>query len=220
LGAQLDWNRFEDPADAAAVADLLQQSPDNFWALHAQARAAVDRQQWLEAVAPLERLIELYPEQREPGCAYELLAEVHRQLDDRNAERRMLEQLVQRSSDSIRSYLRLMEIGMEVADWRLVMDNAERMLAVNPLLPDPHRYRAVAAEHLGDDARAIESYRRWLLLDPIDPAGTHYRLARLLKDSGQLADAKRHTLQALEEAPRYREAHRLLLDIVRNEGEP
>jgi hypothetical protein len=50
------------------------------------------------------------------------------------------------------------------------------------------------------------------LLDPPDPAEAHYRLARLLHQAGDPA-AKRHVLQALEEAPRFREAHRLLLEI-------
>ncbi|HUV65948.1 MAG TPA: hypothetical protein VMW24_18785, partial [Sedimentisphaerales bacterium] len=52
-----------------------------------------------------------------------------------------------------------------------------------------------------------------LLLDPADPADIHYRLARLLEHKDP-AEAKRHVLLALAEAPRFREAHRLLLKIV------
>jgi len=40
----------------------------------------------------------------------------------------------------------------------------------------------------------------------------HFRLARLLRQRSDPA-AKRHALQALEEAPRFRDAHRLLLEI-------
>jgi uncharacterized protein HemY len=54
-----------------------------------------------------------------------------------------------------------------------------------------------------------------LLLDPPDPAGVHFSLARLLHKQRDDA-AKRHVLQALEEAPRFREAHRLLLEINRD----
>ena len=52
-----------------------------------------------------------------------------------------------------------------------------------------------------------------LLFDPPDPADVHFRLARLLRQAGDPA-AKRQVLQALEEAPRFREAQRLLLDIT------
>jgi hypothetical protein len=52
-----------------------------------------------------------------------------------------------------------------------------------------------------------------LKLDPPDAAGAHYQLARLLYRTGHPA-AKRHLLQALEEAPRFREAHKLLLEMT------
>jgi hypothetical protein len=55
-----------------------------------------------------------------------------------------------------------------------------------------------------------------LLLDPPDPADVHFRLARLLEQTGD-PGAKREVLEALEEAPRFLEAHRLLLRLARNE---
>ena len=58
---------------------------------------------------------------------------------------------------------------------------------------------------------AIESWRTLLQLDPGDPAEAHFRLARLLRKNKN-PEAKRHLLMALEEAPRFRQAHRLLLD--------
>ena len=91
-------------------------------------------------------------------------------------------------------------------------ENAERFLAVNPLLPQPYRYRARASEESGKTEAAIQSYQKLLLLDPPDPAEVHFRLARLLRQTGDPA-VKRHVLQALEEAPRFREALRLLLEI-------
>ena len=68
--------------------------------------------------------------------------------------------------------------------------------------------------HDVDDA--IKGLRAWLLMDPDDPAEAHYRLAKLLDVNG-LPDAKKHVLAALEAAPRYREAQKLLLKIVRSE---
>jgi len=43
----------------------------------------------------------------------------------------------------------------------------------------------------------------------------HFRLARALHATGQPAEAKRHVLLALEEAPRFREAQQLLLQLVK-----
>jgi cytochrome c-type biogenesis protein CcmH/NrfG len=109
-------------------------------------------------------------------------------------------------------YLRLAEIGMAEKDWDLVFQNARRALAVNPLVPHPHRLLAQSAEAEGHDADAIGANRILLRLDPPDPADTHFRLARLLHKKSD-PEAKRQVLQALEEAPRYRDALRLLRDL-------
>ena len=92
---------------------------------------------------------------------------------------------------------------------------ADRLLAVNPLLPVVHRERAAAAERLDRPQEAIDAYRALLVLGPQNPAEVNYRLARLLRSHNELSSAKRHVLAALEDAPRYRDAHRLLLEIVR-----
>src|SRR5947208_16841236 len=105
-----------------------------------------------------------------------------------------------------------MELDEAAKDWPGVTENAERFLAVNPLLPQPYRYRARASEESGKTEAAIQSYQKLLLLDPPDPAEVHFRLARLLRQAGDPA-AKRHVLQALEEAPRLRDAVRLALAI-------
>ena len=89
--------------------------------------------------------------------------------------------------------------------------NAERVLAVNPLLPGPHRSLALANETQGRKDDAAKSWRTLLQLDPEDPAEAHFHLARLLKENEE-GKAKRHLLMALEEAPRFRQAHRLLMD--------
>jgi len=47
----------------------------------------------------------------------------------------------------------------------------------------------------------------------------HFRLAKLLHSEGD-PRARRHVLQALEEAPRYREALRLLMEINKKETDP
>jgi hypothetical protein len=107
----------------------------------------------------------------------------------------------------------MMELGTERKDWGTVATNATRYLAVNPLVALPYRYLADAAEKLNQPESAIAASMTLLQLDPPDPAGTHFLLSRLLHQKGD-AGAKRHLLQALEEAPRFRDAHRLLLEMT------
>ena len=51
-------------------------------------------------------------------------------------------------------------------------------------------------------------------MDPFDPADVHFRAARLLEAEGRIDEARKQLLLALEEAPRYREAHNLLLSVI------
>jgi tetratricopeptide (TPR) repeat protein len=138
----------------------------------------------------------------------------HRGLDETEEERALLEQWAKRDSDALEAYHRLMELAEQDRDWDVVFRNAERFLAVNPLVPQPYRFLARASEELNRSHSAITAYQKLLLLDPIDPAGVHFRLGRLLHLNND-PSAKRQVLLALEEAPRFREAHRLLLEMAR-----
>ncbi len=127
----------------------------------------------------------------------------------------MLNKLVTISANATEAYVRLMEIAMEQKNWREVFDNGNKYLAVYPMLGTVHWCMGRANEELGQNDQAIESYRRLLLLDPADPADINYRLARLFQERDPVT-AKRYVLEALADAPRFRQAHRLLLKLIKN----
>jgi tetratricopeptide (TPR) repeat protein len=215
LAPGLDWKRFKPinpDSGAASLAELVEKNPTNFWALTDYARKLVAEKKWEQAKAPLKKLLDSYPGYTGVNNAYFLLAAAHRGLNETNEEREILSKLAALDADGTATFQRLMELNETAKDWAGVAQNAERFLAVNPLLPQPYRCLARANEELSKTNAAIQSYHQLLLLDPPDPAEVHFRLARLLRQCGDPA-AKRHALQALEEAPRYREAHRLLLEM-------
>lgn len=216
MAPEADWSEPDLPQTASAeeLAAWLEQHPRNYAALGRRAKQLVAEKKWQAAKAPLNEMIRLYPAGAGAGNPYALLAKAHRELGETAEERAALETLAALTADEPDALLRLMELAAAAADWPAVTKHGLRMLAVNPLVKTPHRQLAAAAEHAGDDALAIESYGALLLLDPIDPAELHYRLAVLLHRSGDLRAAKRHALEALEEAPRYRAAQRELLAIV------
>jgi tetratricopeptide (TPR) repeat protein len=217
LAPQVDFEQPEkgqiDPADHVALAEWLKKHPNNFWALTQYAKVLLANRQLAEAKKLLEKLITLYPQYAGEDNAYRLLAEAHRQLDETEQEREVLSRLAAMSSDAAYAYWRLVEIATEKEDWQQVLKYGEKSIAVNPMPAQLHWQLGWAAEELGRDEQAIQSYRRLLLLDPADPAEVNYRLGRLLLDKDP-AGAKRHILLALAEAPRFREGHRLLLKII------
>ena len=64
-----------------------------------------------------------------------------------------------------------------------------------------------------------QTFRIWP--DMGDPAQVHFQLAKLLHArGGSETEARRHVLKSLEEAPRFRDAQRLLLEITGETSQP
>jgi tetratricopeptide (TPR) repeat protein len=220
-GPKLDWTK-PDPAEIASeprLKEWIARNPDNFTALTEEARQLITDKNWAAAKAPLLKLIALYPEQHDSGSAYAMLAKVHRELGDTAGEEAMLRKVTELCSDAPDACARLMEIAAARRDWRAVLANAVHFTAVNPLAPAPYRLIAEACEATGDKPAAVRAYRTLLSLNPPDQPEVHYRLARVLHSVGDVA-ATREVLLALEEAPRFREAHTLLLELDAKSPKP
>lgn len=185
----------------------------NYHTLLRAAQRALEKKEWKEAQPPLLRLVELYPGQTGNNSAYPLLALTHRQLQETNRERPLLERWTAQDAEAVDGFQRLMELAAAEGNWSQVHTNARRYLAVDPLQPAPWRHFARAAEALDLPDDAIEGYRAQLTLETPEAARIHFRLATLLAPRDATA-ARRHVLQALEEAPRYREAHQLLQKLA------
>jgi len=216
------WEEPELPAeaDSSVVKAWLDKHPKSFPGQRRLAATLVVEEKWAKAKAVLESLKALYPEYVGPDNAYIMLAAVYRRLSDPAAEQKILEELAMRDGDAVPAYLRLMELAETAGDWPGVAKNAQRLLAVNPLIPAPYRRLGRALEALGNRDGALTAYRALALLDDSDPALVHYHLASLLRQAGKPREALREVLKSLEEAPRFRDAHALLLELARPAPQP
>jgi Tfp pilus assembly protein PilF len=224
LAPKLDWEKPDPELLVATAAEDLaaweKKHPDNYYLLRLRAQRAADEQKWTEAKTALERLVELYPRQKGTEAPHRPLVAALRALGDTAGERKALQRWVQVDDEAPDAYLRLMELAAADKDWATVSRNAERYLAVNPLVASPYRYQAQATAETGDVSSAVVAWRTLLQLDVPDAPEAHFKLAGLLHGRGENAEAHRHILTALEETPRYREALRLLVDIKRSATEP
>ncbi len=202
-------------AGAAPEAEMVKWSegrPANYWALRYLASRHVRAKEWSKAKIPLEKLVSEYPTQKGRDSAYALLALACRSLGETEGERDVLRKWVRHDAEAGEANLRLMELGLATEDWTEIVAAARRYLAVNPLVPAPYRHLARASEKSGDITAAVGALRTQLELDPPNPPEVHYHLARLL-EPGDPAGSRRHVLQALEDAPRHRDALELLLKL-------
>ncbi len=211
-----DWSVPEEAEllqrNPEGVAEFLNENPNNLWALAVRSRYLLSEGDWAKLKETGERLIELNPETVGPDSGYAMVAQACRSLEDEEGERKVLEAWGARDGDASDAFVRLMELDTASGNWESVETNARRQLAVNPLLRLPHRALGLAAQELGKKEAAVAAFRCLLGLDPVNPADIHFRLATLQKESDP-ALARRHVLQAIEEAPRYREAHALFLSL-------
>ena len=216
LGPELKWDRPEPEELAEADPDWIELKRNNYYVLMHEAQRRLREEAWEEAKVPLQRLLELYPDQRGGDSAYLMLALAHRKLNEPDQERDTLTRFALVDGDAADAYLRLMELDEVREDWDGVMRNADRYLAVNPLVTKPYRLLAEAAVRADRKPLAISAYKNLLRLQPPDPVDAHYQLAGLLHEAGD-PEARWHVLKALEEAPRFRDGHRLLLEIRKQE---
>ncbi|MFC1765070.1 peptidase MA family metallohydrolase [Planctomycetota bacterium] len=216
MAPKINWDRpvpdQVSPQDPEAVKAWLEQHPHSYWGLSLYAHQLIKEKRWDLAKQPLKKLIDLYPENTSEGNAYIKLAQVHRQLNETQAEYRVLQNLAEHSADDSDAYLRLMEIAAEQGDWEAVLEYGEAFLAVYPLLGQVYADLGYAHEALHQNEPAAHAYNCLLHLDPENPADVHYRLARLLHDRDPDV-AKRHLLESLADAPRFRAAQKLLLKM-------
>jgi tetratricopeptide (TPR) repeat protein len=223
LAPELAWDRPGDALLAVGseqkLADWAREHPKNFWALQLRVRGLIEAKQWGEARGLLTNFLALDPDQIGPDSAYSQLAAVDRSLGDTAGERAALTALVSRDDNATDACLRLMELAETAGDWPAVQRYAERFLAVNPLVVPPYRYLARADQELGEPDGAVVADRTLLLLGPPNPSEVHFQLARLLHEAKDPED-RRQVLEALEDAPRYRDALALLREIDRYSSPP
>jgi hypothetical protein len=199
--------------------DWIDEHPHNYAGLAAFAEVLMANENWTEARQVLQRMHQLYPSHVGEDSPLVHLAAIAQKLAEPAAEREALEQYAAHDADSTAVLLRLIELATQQEATEALERNALRLMGVNPLTKHPHQALARAAEWKDDPVAAVAAYRSLLLFAPEDPSLVHFRLATHLGAIGELDGARRHVLQSLEHAPRYRDAQRLLLEFVRAERE-
>lgn len=213
--ADLEKPKLPEDADDAAVAKWVTEHPTSFSGLMAEGQNLIEAKKYAEAKVPLEKAVDIFPNYVEPDSPYLMLAVVYHHLDQADKEREMLARYTAKNADDGDARIRLMEIDAAKADWKDVRQEALDTVAINPLVAAPFQFLAHSTEALDARAEAISAYRTLLILDPTDKAEEHFHLGKLIAAEGHdLATARREVDMALEDAPRYRDAAKLLLEIA------
>jgi predicted TPR repeat methyltransferase len=99
-----------------------------------------------------------------------------------------------------------------------VVELGQTIVAIDPFLVTAIQRTLKAAESLQQTKVAVNQLTSLLQLQPDDAARLHFRIAKMLRETDQ-NQSQRHVLLALENAPRFREAHQLLLELKSRTGQ-
>lgn len=124
----------------------------------------------------------------------------------------MLTEHLQRSADDVESALRLQELCVAAQEWPDVIRCGQWIFAADPFRVEVQERLVQAGQATGDVAVVAAALQCLLQLQPDDAARLNFRLAQLWRES-QPAEARRRVLMSLEQSPRYRKAHQLLLSL-------
>jgi tetratricopeptide (TPR) repeat protein len=190
--------------------------PKELKVLHEARRA----EKWQEAQTMARGVIAAFPEFVDTGNAYEVLAEACLQLKDSACAADALQRYMKqggRSPEAIKKLARLLEESGRAQEAEAAL---ARVLWVYPVKDEElHRRLAELRAKLGRWDGAAEEWRAVLASGTVDPASAWYGLALAYRNLQRNDEARDAVLAALEEAPGYRPAQRLLLELNRGAQE-
>jgi tetratricopeptide (TPR) repeat protein len=195
-----------------ALRDYLSKKPNNVVVWKRLFAAQMEAKDWEAAIQTADRIHELEPLAGGSDSALWFKAKALSMLDRQEEELALLRIVADRSADAAAVFERLIEVERAAQDWEGLHRYAARAYALNPFLAGPNEALALASDSLGRVAEAIVHYERLLALDTGNAALIRYKLAQLHMEK-EPERAKRYLLDALAEAPRFKLALNLLLEL-------
>ncbi len=180
----------------------------------ADAGRAAGEDRWPDVLVPARRAVELLPAYVEADSPYLMLARAHRELEDPAAEEEVLQAYFDAGGRLPQALDRLSLALSERGETAAAATVLESSNLVAPLEPTRHTRLGQLYSSLGQHPAAIREYRATLALQPHDQASAYLNLARALSDAGQREEARMQVLLALELAPNFREAQKLLMSLI------
>lgn len=200
-----------------AVVARADAAPANF-ALQIRAGIALhDAGRNAEATERFERAAEIAPEYGGADGPYRYLSRLYVETDEPDRARVALHDHLGRFPAAYDDWLRLAAMYSETGQTREAASALQSAIEAYPMNPEPHERLAEAAAAQGLADLEVRERQAVLASGAPDRADALYSLARAHFRAGDRDRARRRVLEALEIAPTFDRALRLLLDL-RREG--
>ena len=161
-----------------------------------------------------EKIQDWYPDYVEDNNLYEILAKAYLETNNKPAAMAELERYVKIGGRNPETIKKLSKMLVEAGRKKDAADVLARLNYIYPLDNEAHQLLGSFWLEQGNASGAMREFRAVVAHNPIDPAEAHYDLARAFNSNHQPDQAKDELFTALEAAPGYRPAQRLLLELT------
>jgi tetratricopeptide (TPR) repeat protein len=170
-----------------------------------------------EVIAKGREIEGIYPDYVEKGNVYTFIAEACLNKGDKACaidELGRYSKIGGRDPETVKKYAKLLADAGKPKEAAAAL---ERLNFIFPIDAELHERLGGLLLETGDAKGAIREYQALIAMHSIDVAGSHYNLARAFKAAGQNDKAREEAFTALEAAPNFKPAQKLLLEV--SEGE-
>jgi tetratricopeptide (TPR) repeat protein len=154
-----------------------------------------------------------YPDYIGAGNAYETIAEVYLTNGKKQQAAEELERYRDHGGRYVETLKKLAQLELDLSMRQQAENTLQKLIFLYPEDEEVHRKMGDLALNTGNSQIAVREFRAVLALKPQDAAESHFDLARALAAAHKEDEAKDELLAALETAPNYKPAQRLLLQL-------
>jgi tetratricopeptide (TPR) repeat protein len=193
---------------------------ENFdqWRTGIEHLAQLDKEKnYDEVLKEGEQVRSLYPDYVYPANAYEFIAEADLAKDDKKAAAAILTDYEKIGGRDPGTLKQLASLEKELGEPKEAAATLDRINYIYPVNEDLHRQLGDLWFAQNNFKGAIREYGAVVAMHPLDKASAQFSLAQAYFANGQKDQAETNVLAALEAAPDFRPAQKLLLQIEDSE---
>lgn len=175
---------------------------------------ATKAEKYDEVINKGDEVVKLYPDYVEAANAYEFLAKAHIAKGQKKQAIAVLTTYLRnggRSPDTLKQLAALQEEAGDKKGAAITLEKVNYIYPVND--EELHKRLGELLLGLQNNAGAVREFQAALASGAQDKATAHFNIARAYQAARQTDKAEDHLLQALESAPGFRPAQKMLLEI-------
>jgi tetratricopeptide (TPR) repeat protein len=182
------------------------------------AAAALEAKEWDKAEAALQKAHGLFPDYQGADAPLRQLISLYERLNRREELLATLRQEIHWNSTDFPSHRQLVGLLEQDQAWPEMTRVAENALGIDPFDAAMRLVALKGYQKTGNMAKVLEIQGQLIRLEPAHAVAHRLQRIETLCDMERWAEAKKDTLQLLEETPYYWEGQKMLLRIVEKDS--